>query len=397
MSSGEDPKVTRFPRPLPGAPKYTLDPEDANSDKEPIGDGGSWTSDRWPVPPDTRVPPTTSAGPAASLLQPASTAQTQNGQSKSAQTSDDYDPYGPLPPRPERAEEQRAPGAGAPCNYIFAVGRPGSGKSTFQSHLFRYLLTAGDHVVEPDVDFVRTSPAYRKLRAEWQEQWDRGQFPTRTLAKRVTEFRYVVKPNSGLPAIPFGFLEISGEDFVVLSQPSEALPTLLPSLDQFLNNPKVTVAFLFVCQGQDMKGDDFLFSQFLEYLAAHTTRPYKNHSSVALILADPDSCQRRLAKKLKLPDDGRVLDIAAFVDHFTPMTAGLLADWKQRATIATFSVGTIRDRVIDGKPIPFIADPSFEDTRAIFDWLYEQFTGRSAGPGFWEKTKRWLQQLGGGK
>lgn len=259
-------------------------------------------------------------------------------------------------------------------------------------------MKRGDHRVEPDIEHAKTSMTYQNMVLQWEEQWARGQFPDASVVGRPAEFRYLVSPTrSGYPALPFGFLEISGEDFMVLSRPSERPPALLPSLDEFLNNPRANLAFLFVCQGENMAGDDLLFSRFLTYLKMNVKRSFLANTSAALILADPETCQRRLAKKLSLPDDGRPLDVDLFVEHFTPQTAALLAAWKDRATIATFSVGSIREEPgPNGKPIPRIVDPQFDDAKAVYEWLYERFTGRTLGPGFIAKTLAWLKELGGG-
>lgn len=317
----------------------------------------------------------------------------------------------PLGPRPQRSRTHDFLGPEAhqkTVNYIFTVGRQGSGKSTFQSHLLRYLYTQGDHNVEPDVEHARSTQSdFRNIVLTWREQWQRGQFPAATTIGRPSEFRYIVTPNMGKhAALPFGFLEISGEDFIQLAKPTqngEAPPALMSSIDDFLNNPKANLAFLFVCQGENILGDDILFSEFLDYLKINIRRDFEKHCSAVLVLSDPDTCQRRLARKMNLPDDGRPLDVEKFVEQFVPQCASRLAKWKNRATIATFSVGAIREEKdpTTGKMVPFIRDPSFEDAKLIYDWLYERFTGKRIGieDGVGAKFRKWFKQLaklGGG-
>ena len=152
-------------------------------------------------------------------------------------------------PRPDGAPANEI-GAGGPCNYIFTVGRPGSGKSTLQRHILRYLMTHGDYSVEPDVEFEEENQAFQELRFEWERQWQTGAFPKANPIARPTEFRYQVV-REGYKPMPFGFVEISGEDFETLIR--EPRPQLLPSIDEFLNNTNVrNLAFLFVCQGNNM-------------------------------------------------------------------------------------------------------------------------------------------------
>lgn len=310
----------------------------------------------------------------------------------------------PLPPKQTKVHKQVRLGPDPDdrnvFNYIFTVGRPGSGKTTFQSHMLRYLNSGGEHVVEADPVLAKSNVEFRDLFLEWQDQWDRGHFPRRSEAGRPLDFRYIVTPNlDGFPPIRFGFLEISGEDFIQLAQKAVAgrPPELLRSIDEFLNNPKVNIAFLFVCQGQDLKGDDLLFSQFLEYVKNGVGRDFQSHCSAALIIADPETCQRRLAHRLKRPEiEDEQLDIDTFIRQFLPSSAARLARWKHRATIATFSVGTIVEgKNAEGKPVPLIADPSFEDAKLIYDWLYHRFTGKRIGveEGFIPKIREWLRKL----
>ena len=388
MSNGGD-NTVKFPNsPLPGVKRQTFTPESPlDPPTPPLGETSStaWIEKQFPL----------HGTPSAPFEPPPSTAEALPSKPSGQEPPNEWNPFdGTLPPPVTTRDAPQRP-LGGPGNYIFAVGCPGSGKSTFQSHLFRYLATCGDYQVEPDVEFVRSGASFHKLRAEWQKKWQSGAFPDASDVKQVTEFRYNITPNNGHPAIPFGFLEISGEEFNKLVREGDKPGTLLPSIDQFLNNPKINICFLFVCQGQDWKGDDFLFSQFLEYLAVNIDRNLKAQCSAVLILADPESCQRRLAKLLNIPDDGRPLDIDGFIERFTPLTAALLTGWKHRATIATFSVGRLKDRTVDGKIVRYIAEPSFEDTRFIFNWIYTQFTGRGIGPNFVEKVLGFIRSLGG--
>ena len=337
-------------------------------------------------------------GAASSFTQPKSPTETFEAKPATPtapKEPKDFDVFNDKLPPPTTARDAPQRALGGPGNYIFAVGCPGSGKSTFQSHLFRYLATCGDYLVEPDVEFMRNGASFQKLRAEWQTTWETGAFPKASDVKQVTEFRYKVTPQTGHPVIPFGFLEISGEEFKKLITHNDQPRTLQLPIDQFLNNPQIKICFLFVCQGQDWKSDDFLFSEFLSYLSVNLNRNFKDNCSAVLILADPESCQRRLARALNIPEDGRALDVDGFIRHFTPLTVNQLAGWKNRYTIATFSVGRLKERTVDGKTVRFIAEPAFEDTRVIFNWIYEQFTGRGTGPGTIGKILDWLKSLGG--
>jgi len=297
-------------------------------------------------------------------------------------------------------------GPGNPANYIFAVGKPNSGKTTLQGHLLRYLFTGGHHNAEPDPAYMRDKDYFQKVRIEWDHAWRNGLFPERTVAGRPADFRYIVTPllKKSRKPLPFGFLEISGEDFNELVKPSDRPPQLLPSIHSFLENPHCNLTFLFVCRGNHptgLDGDDLLFSQFLDYLSMRFDRPFKQTCSAALVFADPDACQRRLQQRRAQAQTGGPLDVEGFISAFTPQTATRLHTWKQRASTFPFSVGAVRREPGQrGEEIVrSIIEPDFHDARLLYEWLYQQFTGQSLGPGpvarSLEGLKEWLRGLGG--
>lgn len=282
--------------------------------------------------------------------------------------------------------------------YIFTVGKQGSGKSTLQSHLLRYLFEGEEYHTQPDGDDTYTSSVFHKLFPLWNEDWRNGWFPKATDVGRPVKLRFEVKPTirKSLPLLKFGFWEVSGEDFQVLTHPSEQVPALLPSLDAFLSDPNNKIVFLFVCQGNDMDKDDFLFAQFLRYIKLRLKRNYAQ-CSAALIFADPETCQRRLQMILGQQQVGGALDITTALDKFTRQTRGLLNVLEDRATITTFSVGRLKEGTDrEGRPAKQIEAPDFEDSRILFDWIYEQFTGRLPGPDPFIRFIRWLNDKLGG-
>jgi hypothetical protein len=304
-----------------------------------------------------------------------------------------------------KRQQVRELGSGKkPCNYIFTVGKAGSGKSTFQSHLLRYLLEHDEHHAEPDPEFTKDDSTYQKYRetvASWNRRWVNGAFPERTHAGKVVEVRLMVTPikqeykQRKLPAIPFGFLEISGEDFKTLVQAGEHLPELLPSLDAFLNSSRHTIAIIFVCQGDNMGDDDFLFSQFLEYLDRRVSPQFKDRCNAVLVLANPDKCAHRLADALEREYNFEKLDVEGFVRFFTPQTYRKLKQWGRRAAIAPFSVGDISEEEVEEggrtEMIKRIIRPSFNDVGLIYDWLYRRFTKyKPRGKTLRQRAAKWL-------
>ncbi len=304
-------------------------------------------------------------------------------------------------PKAPKPTAQRIGGTKKPCNYIFTVGKAGSGKTTFQSHLLRYLTQHDEHHAEPDPEFTRDDSVYQTYRstvAKWQKKWINGEFPDRNFIGQVVEIRLVVEPvkpaykANRYPTIPFGFLEISGEDFKSLIDAGESLPSLMPSLDAFLNSTQHKISIVFVCQGDNMGEDDFLFSQFLEYLDRKVSPEFKKNCNAVLVLANPDACAHRLADALGREFQNEPLDQEAFVRFFTPSTFQKLKQWGQRAAIAPFAVGAIEEVVdANGALTRRLVTPSFRDVGLIYEWLYERFTDgvrpQPKGPTLLRRTK----------
>jgi hypothetical protein len=95
------------------------------------------------------------------------------------------------PPAAPAAATQLASdiGPGNPANYVSAVGKPNSGKTTLQGHLLRYLFTGGHHNAEPDPAYIRDKDYFQNVRIEWDHAWRNGLFPERTVAGRPADFR----------------------------------------------------------------------------------------------------------------------------------------------------------------------------------------------------------------
>jgi len=283
-------------------------------------------------------------------------------------------------------------------NYLFPVGRVGCGKSTLTTHTLRYLLKSGEHLTEPNIELSCENASFRRMLIELDEQWQQGRFPEATPFRGPTEFAYAVTPlkKKGYPTLKFGFLEISGEDFKPLTDKDVPFPALLPSLDNFLENVNCNICFLFICRGDNLAGDDFLFTRFLAYLNERIKRPLRAQCSAALVLSDPEMCQRRLQFASNEPISGGPLDVDNFVKKFVPETAAKLAAWGDKAIITPFSVGTIKEEELPDGTIGqrLITDPSFTDASRLYNWLYYQFTGRSLGPGLFRRILDAVNSLG---
>ncbi len=102
-------------------------------------------------------------------------------------------------------------------NYIFSLGKVGSGKTAFQNHLIRYLKTANENFTIEPADY-----GSERLLDEWASLWRDGKFAARTEAGQPKDYAFRVQPvrrHKDKPPLEFGFLEISGTDFESLPAP----------------------------------------------------------------------------------------------------------------------------------------------------------------------------------
>lgn len=282
-------------------------------------------------------------------------------------------------------------------HYIFTVGRPGTGKSTLQSQVLRYLFESREYhsqIKTADESERVEQERLDKLLAEWRKCWRDDRFPERTAASRPSEFRFEVAPvQRNNNYITFGFFEVAGEDFETLRRGLSSRPSLLTSLAEFLRNPNCKFVFLLVCIGHEVENDDELFVDFLDYLRENFGERYVKESRVAIVISDPDEASALLAKKRKERGRSGKLDKEAFVREFLPQTAAKLMSWKRSYGLAQFYVGNIR---ADENGKEYIEGNSFDDARALFGWIFEAMTGLKPvpGPTLRERVGNFLQRFG---
>lgn len=271
--------------------------------------------------------------------------------------------------------------------YILSVGRVGSGKSTLQMHLLRYLIQGGENAVKVDPKFAGGNRAFQKILRQWQECWRRGLFPEATVMGRPKEFIYRVKPHlENRPELKFGFVEMSGEDFRELTRAADdgRKPRFTNGLDDFLTSG-ASIIFLFVVNGHNIADDDSLFWYFLQHLEdlEHATGgEFKRNCAACLVIADPENAQLRLANRLQEQYDATVpLDAEGFARMFVPSTVEKLREWddKKRGLILPFSVGVVEERTFNDEVVRVIVEPNFDAARTLYRWLYRRFTGASPG------------------
>lgn len=275
-------------------------------------------------------------------------------------------------------------------NYVFTFGYPGSGKTTFHSFLIRYLMEEGPFKTEfvtkndfGDVDYDIT-----RMITKWKSEWREGRFPERTPVgqEHIRELRFDVRPLKGVRTpLEFNILEISGEMLKEVTPSEHKDPALTRILLELLSNEKINFIILLLLNPAVYDNDE-LFVNFLSFLDANLPYNIRERSSLGIIVSKPDDALTTLKKMRSGYDhvaDLRGDYIEDFVESFAKSTYRIWYDWPnpKRKMISRMYLGEIGDHNGEMR----LLHPHYQSVRNIFDWIYNQFTGKKLGPTFWQK------------
>lgn len=282
-----------------------------------------------------------------------------------------------------------------PGTYVFAIGPPASGKTTFQSMLVQYLLRGAKQrfstkqILKEDDPLAGDS---RLILRKWNDAFKRREFPLPTDTTRPSVLRFRVKPiEYQVRPINFGLIEVSGEAYkrvISVDQPGARFPRII---EDHLAHPKVNLVFALVCMGHKLNGADDLFFDILTELTQRNQR-FARRCSVLFVISNPKAAKRYLAAHEGLPDDALPpgpLNGKEFVRKLLPMSSQLLLDWKYRYKIAKMHIGDIVEHP-KGSEKYRIKRHDFRDAEKIFGWMYGVFAGRPFGP---TRFQRFLADL----
>ena len=297
----------------------------------------------------------------------------------------------PAPVVPERMDEGESgslesaqPFSDAEAgNYIITIGPPGSGKSTLQSHLLRFLFKEGRYACLPDR--AQADEEWERTIELWRAYWRSNMFPPRTARGRMAALRYTIRPTSpkGLPSLRFGMLEISGEELrVVHDRRLAPRPKLPPAIRGLLANPDSSVIFLFVANGADVRDNDEYFSGMIDLILTDETLRHRASCKVALVISDPVKARENLmtagkktlepylARAGARPRIEQICSAEIFCEAFLKETTGKLEHWGGEKKAMYFEVG----EVYKHKEHLYVKDPAFDDAEKLFRWAYQTFT-----------------------
>ena len=281
-------------------------------------------------------------------------------------------------------------------NYIISFGFPGSGKSTFQSFLTRY-IEEGD-VFRHSVGKVDGNDNSTRLINEWRKDWKQNRFPEATARgeHNITELRLSVTPIEGqTKQISFGFLEMSGENQATVVPSEGAAGSMVAPLRSFLRNTRVNPILVLFVDPEEQSGrdpNDTIFMNLLDYLEANFDR--RTISRIAILLLVPKPALA-LSVLRQLPEARRRYHGLSHVEELNadlvelyleltiPGTFKRIEDWPSPWQYARLHVGD----PVEGDPNSY-ENASFEDIEKIFHWIYGIFSGgKQLGPSGLDKLK----------
>lgn len=287
-------------------------------------------------------------------------------------------------------------------SYILSFGFPGAGKSTFQSHLVRWIAKGGRfdwEIAEND-----SNGASRIAFNNWIRAWGKGEFPRPTAkgVDKVVEMRVSATPKEGKKKkLVFNFLEISGEDLKEV-MPSPRRPSwMMEPLREYLGNPKINFILVLIVDPTQLPAEnEVLFTTLLDYLNANFPT-LKDRMSLLMILSMPELALDKMKKEgdarsrdalhdfpgLQYVEQMQTEHCDYYFEKYVPMTYARVTGWGGRWATAKLRIGTPVDTV-DGTLVDKVdvkareyRDVEFYDVEKIFSWIFTTFSGQKLGPG----------------
>ncbi|MFZ1107861.1 MAG: hypothetical protein WAN43_05900 [Rhodomicrobium sp.] len=253
-----------------------------------------------------------------------------------------------------------------PGNYVLVAGKTGSGKSTVQNCLVRYMTTVEKTFSVEPVPADKSVDG-RDILDEWAALWDEGKLAPETAAGQPKDHVYRLRPgkqHKDKPTIEIGFIEISGADLEALAAAvGEEAPALPAKPAGVLGNAAIKPVLVLVCDAAEPAGaaptQDALFAAFIARLKSEFGEAVVSRCPVLLLAT-------RLGQ-----GEAAGTDLASFAGENLPATLAALQDWRAGYALAELDVGAI-ETAPDGEPL--LPSPKFDDAAKIFRWVYFQFT-----------------------
>ncbi|KAA6182746.1 GTP-binding protein [Thiohalocapsa marina] len=306
------------------------------------------------------------------------------------ETNDDVDAPLPEKRRSRLLSESLHEKAG---NYVLTFGFPGSGKTTFHSFLVRYLMEEGPFRSEfvTKNDFGEVDYDINRMVTNWKSEWRSGRFPAPTPVgeEHIRELRFDVTPLQGVRIpLQFNLLEVSGETLKEVLPTEHRDPVLARVLFELLSNEKIKFIIILLLNPAVHDNDD-LFVNFLSYMDTNLPFNIRQRASLGIVVSKPGEALKTL-KDLR-QGYSHVAELRGkhtedFVESFAKSTYRIWYDWPdpKKKMISRLYLGEIED--IKGQKR--LVRPDYQSIEGIFDWMYQQFTGKTLGPTWYQKIAR---------
>lgn len=307
-------------------------------------------------------------------------------------------------------------------NFLITIGYPGSGKSTFHSHLYR--MCEEIHHVDPlhasgqspnSVDPVMESRvnAWRR-KYHMREQVDATEMGEANIYE--VAFRVTPRTRRSFP-LDLRVIEVSGEDLRKLDNSTtgestaempQAIGTLLS--DKMLNERNIIVAFM-VDPDPDADPIEFLVDGLLSYMKVHGPKRLRK-TKFCIIIPKPLQILEALTEyKEQYPDIWARYSKKPTLEAYKVakdvngnLASFYLSVFKknlvQRLKTVAPKGGIMRSQLYLGeieqqfeedegqeRPVDVLTTVSYRDAAEIFSFLYEGFTSKKLKPGALDKLR----------
>ena len=286
---------------------------------------------------------------------------------------------------------------------IITIGQPGSGKTTFQSFLLRYLMEetklANMNISENGERHMMNN----NLR-DWTEMWRAGRLPSANSLGDIKTLRWELLPaDKKKPELDFSFLEVAGEDLKTVEETdSNDVPKLPEEVRDFIDTSEANSRlFVLICDGSNPHVSDQLATATLEYLSAYFDEKSKK-IPILILLSKPILARNLWESETKKALPGNSENFPAnFVGKYMSLTIAQMQKMGLDYFVKPLFIGKIQlaDPLVVGEAreegnknagVSTLAKPDFEDIGKIFLWIYEMGTGKKLEnrPGFLKRVLR---------
>ncbi|HEY0459061.1 MAG TPA: serine/threonine-protein kinase [Pyrinomonadaceae bacterium] len=238
-------------------------------------------------------------------------------------------------------------------NFVFLFGRDNTGKTAVIASILRYLASECRF---GNFEKNGNDPGQRYAR-RIENEIMQGILPKKNPGGSLAQIEGSFLPNPKFPYLQgfnLTFLDASGAD---LSELSSQISGKFPSnLNIFFKSRKLSMLFILVVPVEDLKDDDHLMSEFIDFVRKRISILKDNQ--ILLLVTKWDKTETKLPLeyllKFEMPETLKRLNLN--VDSY-----------------GNFTLGTIYEED-DGTP--FIQDYDYKTADTLFRWIYLALTGK---------------------